>query len=1113
MARLSSEHHPEGPGDQARRKSRGGHKRTRSSMATKRAASPTVVPEPSKRTKRVQIDDHDQLAREMEESVSRSQGPERLDNIDVIPRNTRQRRHSEPLVSDSEDEDVDTAATPPAASQPVRGLTPHLQRLGRPTKATRQARQSMPAQFDTTPEATDNQPTEVQFTPLVAKLGSRTHRRLRRDGLSEEMNAIHEHEKEDSKRSRDLAELRRRLEEKEQEVNSLTFSLETRRMGDIDVSDDHAEQLEAELREARKVIEALQAQQALTPSPSPREVAQELNGDTLIADDDLFMPVDRDSFNVSTSGAESQYQSHTQRTVMTSQITFEASQAKLDYDSLTDISHITPAAVPEKISDQAVKRYELEIEQVKAQSAHLESVVRIAGISLQNLQVAPPGAAHEEILTELRHGFEIARDALEGVYPGLTASLTNGQLIPQLIEAIQGMRVNISKKTKVIDDLRMTETTLRGERDATLGLVSQSEQRNSDLEQQLNDAEAAHDKVARAFVDLETLVASRQQTIADQQNVLDDQEAKINGLEDEMEDKDTQLDRYKQALDKETAELKALTETITRLEEDHAKHIHELEKQHEAEVAKLQERLEANEEALGNAEADVAQKADYIDEQEDRIDSLEATVDEIKSNIDTLRQRLEDEMAARTAVETVRDEHADLIYSHENTIENLEEAIRDLRTELDTVRKNLEAEKAQREQTERDLDDRNQQVEDLTTRIHDAGIQANELRSKLFQVQQEKDAEIAKLKQDATDLEEDLQGQFNTENRLRQGAEDQVTKLEGDVESLQQKLTNTEGDLSAMIKDRDALEAEAEAEKVRLNKVIEDISSKMTALKANAKAVQDSLNATIQDLNNTLAQRDARIQQLEQDAIETAQEHAAEIAERDDSVRDLEGSLNETRKEAAELKEENQSLANRVENEANELLNIMGAHAEESNALHHTIRTQEATIKHLQGVAQQRAEEHATALNDLGEQIKELQVMADTRADLIATLATQKEELIAAFKAQEEDNQKTLDALNTAHRELLARNEELAEASKHRGVEAINRLAAMKTEGLEVKTTGVNLHKVATGKVMKTSEKVKISKKTGRKGSKTTRRQWDSGIGVDDTFEFDNELVDEGVVG
>ena len=51
---------------------------------------------------------------------------------------------------------------------------------------------------------------------------------------------------------------------------------------------------------------------------------------------------------------------------------------------------------------------------------------------------------------------------------------------------------------------------------------------------------------------------------------------------------------------------------------------------------------------------------------------------------------------------------------------------------------------------------------------------------------------------------------------------------------------------------------------------------------------------------------------------------------------------------------------------------------------------------------------------------------------------------------------------------------------------------------MEVKTQGVDLHRVANGKVTKTSETVKIGKK-GKK--KVAKRQWDSGFGVDENVE------------
>ncbi|KAJ4293172.1 hypothetical protein N0V90_008454 [Kalmusia sp. IMI 367209] len=123
MARVSglaSEHHPVGPGDAPRRKK--GRKSTPSvdfSMGSKRPASPTNEQASPAKRKRVQSDDHDQLAREFEDSVSRSQS--HMSDAHNSPSISRHlRRNSEPVVAfadDEEDED-DMLMTPSASTQP-----------------------------------------------------------------------------------------------------------------------------------------------------------------------------------------------------------------------------------------------------------------------------------------------------------------------------------------------------------------------------------------------------------------------------------------------------------------------------------------------------------------------------------------------------------------------------------------------------------------------------------------------------------------------------------------------------------------------------------------------------------------------------------------------------------------------------------------------------------------------------------------------------------------------------------------------------------------------------------------------------------------------------------
>ncbi|KAI2474838.1 Myosin-tail-1 multi-domain protein [Pyrenophora tritici-repentis] len=109
------------------------------------------------------------------------------------------------------------------------------------------------------------------------------------------------------------------------------------------------------------------------------------------------------------------------------------------------------------------------------------------------------------------------------------------------------------------------------------------------------------------------------------------------------------------------------------------------------------------------------------------------------------------------------------------------------------------------------------------------------------------------------------------------------------------------------------------------------------------------------------------------------------------------------------------------------------------------------------------------------------------------------------FRLTTEDNQATIDALTLSQRQLQEQNERLADDLKRRNQETLRVIQEMKHKRIEVKTQGVDLHRVINGKVAKTSEKIKIGKK-GKK--KIAKRQWDSGFGVDEAVE-DEELNGE----
>jgi hypothetical protein len=460
MARLSgmpSEHHHEGPGDAPRRK-RGRPNKNQptpsqdaSSATGKRTASPNAELSQTKRTKRVQVEDEDQIAGELEQSVSRSQHG---DTIHVEKHSSSSttarrpnRRHSEPPIAAEAEEYDEFAQLPLASTQPQPGLTPHLDRVGairKDTTTTRRSRMSMPAQLriDRIDEEVDG--TQFQYAPLTAVLDGRTRRRLRRSHLSQEVNEIEGHQKKDKSM---LLELRRQLRAQDAKIKELEYNLETRRMGDIDVTEDDAKELELELEQAREEIDKLRASDLYNGFDGELSVfdgAADLSED----DDEQLLLVNPDELSLSydldfAPTLDGKYASRVKE--LSSQMTFESlpELSQLTHDTLVEDDD---TVVPDKIEDQAVERYERELQHYIRILAESQGALRVLTLELQNLHFLEAGRSSNDILKELRHGFDTLRIEIEKFFPNSTADLTNQELLHKVPELFSGIFFELREK-------------------------------------------------------------------------------------------------------------------------------------------------------------------------------------------------------------------------------------------------------------------------------------------------------------------------------------------------------------------------------------------------------------------------------------------------------------------------------------------------------------------------------------------------------------------------------------------------------------------------------------------------------------------------------------------
>jgi len=1112
MARLSglpSEHHHEGPGDAPRRK-RGRpskHQTPSEDMSStgKRTASPTAELSQTKRMKRIQVDeDEDQIAEEMQQSFSRSQRAG--DTMSVQTQTQRQthrttRRHSEPPVPVSDDED-ELMALP--STQPLPGLTPHLDRVGasrgRFTTA-RRARMSMPAQLhiERVDEIDQNHTNHVQFAPLTQVLDNRARRRLRRSHLSQEVNSFEDHQKKDKKM---FLELRRQLREQDEKIRELEYRLEARRLGEIDLSDAHADELQVELDEARQQIDELRASSLYNGGGDDNDTAAALSDD----DDDALVMVNPEELHLSQDLDMEPMPTgkYTERALeIASQMTLESlpTLSQLNRDSLTEGESI----VVDRIDDQVVERYERELKQMSQTLGESQGALRVITIALQNLRYVEPGASSIDILTRLRQGFEDLRAETEKFFPGTTAGLTNQQLHRKVPELFSGIFYELNEKLTMLHDSQKTEVLLRRQYEGVLDLLGESEERVKELESNVFTLDKTNEDKQRVILDLEEHNTALTTLTNEQETKLNQQDAQIAGLQDDNEEKDTSLQRLRDALDQYRLDLDEVTSTATAFEATHHDMIARMEQEHAAAIEELEAERAAEQEGRLAAEADVDQKNEYIEQLEESITRMEAEVDNITTEISTLTQRLGDETAARQDAEQDRDEQVEQVYQHANTIENLNETITELREQLADARENLAAERAQREKTEADLDEAKTSIEELSNRLHNTGLQANELRSKLFQLQQEKEAAISDLEQEAEEREDDLNNQLATEIQLREAGEDTIEQLKQDILGLQAQIATLDDNLADMTQARNELEQERDVQVANLASQLADLKTKYAALENSTNSTIMSLQANITDLNNHVQQQQNEIEDLIEQVAEGERVYLEDTIALKDEVDGLKNELTKSEAENEAYRRENDSLSKRVEDEANELLNIVGSHNDQVNSLNAVIKSHEATIKNLQDTSAKRAAEFEEMIEERNTEITEMRLLGDARAETIVMLEAQIEDMKERFRLTTEDNQATIDALTLSQRQLQEQNERLADDLKRRNQEALRAIQEMKLKRVEVKTQGIDLHRVINGKVTKTSEKIKIGKK-GKK--KVAKRQWDSGFGVDETVE-DEEVNGE----
>lgn len=1128
---LASDHHPEGPGDAPRRKK--ARKSTPSadlSQASKRAASPSAdQSSPAAKRVRMASDDHDQLARELEESVSRaqSQTPSVIVRKSII-RHTR--RNSEPVVAfadDEEDEDEeDTQLTPLASTQPLPGLTPHLRRIGaprgRPTNAARRARMSMPAQFrlESVDESNGSQ---IQFAPFKATIDSRTRRRLKRNHLAEEYNDLEYHQKEDIKLRKAYIELSNQLKEKNNQIRELEYQIEARRLGEIDMTEDETDDLREQLAKARDEIEELRASSVYRGDSRETSAfdTNMMDGPFDDEDDEPFLaidPNDPDGPDMEDAEPLPNGQYATRVMELASQVTVDSlrSLSQTSRDSLAVTSQADPTSIPDKISDKAIKRYETEIDHLVEQLAEAQGALRVISIELQNVSILQPGASTDAILVELRHAFEDLREEMENLIPGCSSGLTNGDFLRKLPVLFEGLLSELSEKTTVAEKFHQEARVMRAQYENALGLLERSEARNDELDIKIADLQRGNEGLLTEIADLEERVTTLDTLTNQQEEALKEKDTQIHGLQDAIGDKETALTRLRDSLEKYRAELDNVTETATRTETQYQETIADMQQNHAAELLELQTQLQDENELRLHAEGQAEQKTEYIEDLEQHVQGIEQQVAALTEDLEQLRTRLAAETQEHDHTKVLLQEEQDRTHAQQNQIESLEEQIEQLASELAETRASLQAERTQREQTETLLDEANATIEDLQKRLHAEGLESQGLRSKLFQVQLEREEAVKNLEEDARERESTIQGSLDAETQARQAAEQIAADLELRVSELEAEIVTHTDEISRLTNQLADTERERDEFVASLETQLNELKQKYAALENTSNSTITTLQASITDLTNEVNAQKAEIDRITSEAADTEANLREELAAKEQDLAERNQQYAELEDKYAQLEEEHNQSIDRFSTEQFDFNRLQQKWIRGQQAMEEKIKALEGRIRELEATAAQTALDHEATIFQKETEIQELHLLADTRAETIVEMQAQMETLKETFAQQEADTRQTIDTMLDAQRVLHQQNEDMASALKQRNADTLDAARALKVKGLAVKTQNTSLNKVANGKVTKVSERVKIGKKT-RAGKIAKERKWrDSGFGADSDIENEvdfEENAPEAIVG
>ncbi|EHY51836.1 hypothetical protein HRR83_008451 [Exophiala dermatitidis] len=412
------------------------------------------------------------------------------------------------------EEPAQNHATTPSAKRPKKkarfsdtallngttGLTPYV---GKAALATPKRRASTPA-----PARYPDQE-EVQFTPFRECLEPRTIRRMRRHGLSDEMNQFYADQKANDA-------LQRELDSKDAELKKLKAELEEVRRSSASLqmiptsSQEQVRHLESEIAHLEHSISFSSANSTSRHQGSPTRSSPEPaeQGDIFqIYEDENENAVNQDQLADGEDALTMGLELESARQVK--EALFRSSQGSSTGDLHFEDSPVRPSSMRRSIPRSPREFYHDLSKQLKVATNRAEE----AELALEALNTEikslgfPCNDDSTECISNIKHHFRQMRLDLEHVVPGETAgSFDNARLIPEIISKLKMLAQRVRDREAELKSMRDQQRCLKGNFDHAIIAAEKANNRVKELEDVIdkNAEDLLHQRMRAQALERET---------------------------------------------------------------------------------------------------------------------------------------------------------------------------------------------------------------------------------------------------------------------------------------------------------------------------------------------------------------------------------------------------------------------------------------------------------------------------------------------------------------------------------------------------------------------------------------------------------------------------------